>query len=69
MDGLGVIIKAYKVLSIVGGTFSAYRVDVKFTEEPSYASRYTICAKSDKVAADKGLRCFISDVAANRSKK
>lgn len=69
MEEMGIIIKAYKVLSLVGGTLSAYKVDVEFTEAPTYANRYTVCAKSDKVAADKGLRRFITDVAATRPKK
>lgn len=69
MNDRGVLIKAFKLLSIVDTGFSAYKVDVKFTEEPDHASRYTVYAKSDKVAADKGLRCFILDVAASRAKK
>jgi hypothetical protein len=68
MDDRGIKIKTYKALSVVGKEFSAYKVDISFTEAPFHAGRYIIFTKSDKLAADKGLRCFISDVAKCNSK-
>ena len=68
MGDRGVRIKASRILSVVGGVLGGYRVDVAFTEAPFHAGRYIICAKSDKLAADKGLRCFIADVAKRNSR-
>ena len=63
MDQDRILIKTYQALSVVGGVFSGYQVSVSFRYPPHNGCTYTIVARNDKVAADKGLRRFISEMA------
>jgi hypothetical protein len=68
MDGDALLIKTFQRISTVGGSVSGYDVKVAFREPPHHLSTYTVIAISDKVAADKGLRRFICDMAALNAK-
>lgn len=67
MHGDRLLIKTYQLLSTVGGNLSGYKVEISFRCPLHHLSAYTIVAQSDKLAADKGLRRFISDMAARNS--
>jgi hypothetical protein len=64
VDGDRILIVTNQRLSVVDGRFGAFNVRVSFRYPPLYSSSYTIVARSDKIAADKGLRRFIADAAA-----
>lgn len=68
MSGDCVLIKTYQVLKVVGEDVLGYRVQVSFKYPPHHLSSYAIVAQNDKVAADKGLRRFMSDVQALNTK-
>ena len=64
MDGDRILIVTNQRLSAINGCFGAFDVRVSFRYPPLHSTSYTIVARSDKIAADKGLRRFIADAAA-----
>lgn len=67
MDVSRVVVEVRQRLSLIDSCLRGYSVFV-YRLKPPYFRRYAIVAKNDKIAANKGLRRFVSDILAINDK-